>query len=62
MRLFKNTEFYKIGGDKTVMVSVSFDADPNASDEVLMRNAAEALKYYSETKVHKTWTRKIEVR
>lgn len=61
-KIFKNDEFFKIGGDKTVTVSVTFDVSPKVSDATLLLNAAEAIKFLAENKVQKSWCRKIEVR
>jgi hypothetical protein len=62
MTLFKNPEFFKISGDKTVTVSVTFDVGEKVDERTLLLNAAEAIKYLATNKVHKSWARKIEVK
>jgi hypothetical protein len=62
MKVLKNNDFFKIGGDRTVTVSVTFDISPKADEGEVLINAAEAIKFYRNYKIHKTWTRKIEVR
>jgi hypothetical protein len=61
-KTFSNNEFFKIGGDRTVTVSVTFDVDPKVSEATLLKNAAEAIKFYAENTAHKSWARRIEVK
>lgn len=58
-KVFKNQDFYKVGNSEFVTVSIRVQLDSNLSDEVVMRNAADALNYYANNGVHKTWTDKI---
>ena len=61
MMLKKNNDFIKIGGSKTVTVTMTFDIDEGCSDAVILRNAAEAAKWLANTGTLHTWVRKVEV-
>lgn len=61
MTLKKNNEFIKIGGSKTVTVTLTFDIDEGCSEAVILRNAGEAAKWLANTGTLHTWVRKVEV-
>jgi len=61
MTTLKNDEFFYVGGDKDVTVTVTFSVDPKCNDKTMFLNAAEALKFYADNGVHKSWTRRIDV-
>jgi hypothetical protein len=62
MQTTKNREFIKIGGSKTVTVTMTFDIDEGCNEAVILRNAAEAAKWLANTGTLHTWVRKIEVK
>jgi hypothetical protein len=58
----KNNEFIKIGGSKTVTVTIVMDIDENSNDAVILRNAGEAAKWLANTGTLNTWVRKAEIK
>lgn len=61
MEEFKNDDFFYVGGDKNITVTVTFSADPKCDNRAVLLNAAEALKFYADNNEHKSWTRRINV-
>jgi hypothetical protein len=57
--VLKNDDYYKVGNSQFVTVTIRIQLDENCSDEIILRNAADALKFYADNKTHKTWTDKI---
>jgi len=61
-KVIKNNEFYKIGNSEFVTVSITVQLDKGLSEEIVLRNAADALKFYADNNTHKTWTKEIVIR
>jgi hypothetical protein len=62
MKIYKNDEFFYVNGDKDITVTITFSDNPDNSDRLLIRNAAEALQFFANSSgVHKAWAKKIEV-
>ena len=61
MAHYRNSEHYNVAGDKTVRVTLVFDSPEATSDPVVMRDAADYLKFLADTGSHKSWGREIEV-
>lgn len=64
MSKYKNLEVFKIAGDKTVTVSVTFNVDEKANDTVILKDAAEALKFFANSNLRQfsAWVKEINVR
>lgn len=64
MGTYTNDEFFKIAGSKEVTVSVTFILDEKANENLAIRNAAEALRFFanSNPRQHSSWVKKIEVK
>lgn len=62
MKVIKNPEVFKISGDKTVTVSVTFDVGTKTNERDILLNAAEAIKFYADNKAHKSWERNIAIK
>jgi hypothetical protein len=61
---FINKEFFNIHGNKEITVTIKMIADPKATDEVNMKNAAMALDYFANIRQRQShsWVKEIEVR
>lgn len=62
MTTFKNDEFFYVNQDRDVTVSITFSAQPNCTDRVVLKNAAEALAFLANNGVHKSWAKKVEIK
>jgi hypothetical protein len=62
MAKHENPEFFYIGESKDVTVSITFIGDEKSSERLNLLNAAEALKFFADNNVHKSWAKRIEVK
>ena len=58
-KVLKNDEFYKVGNSNFVKVEIVVQLDNSLGEDTILRNAADALKFYADNGVHKTWTKQI---
>lgn len=61
MSKYVNDQYFKTGSSKKVKVTAVIEVDKDASDETIMENAADALKFYMTNGYHKVWTKFLEV-
>lgn len=61
MEEYKNDDFFYVGDDRDVTVTVTFSANPGCNKRAVLLNAAEAIKFYADNNEHKSWTRRINV-
>lgn len=61
-KVLKNNEFYKVGNSGFVEVTTIVQLDNGLDEATILRNAADAIKFYADNGVHKTWTKEISYR
>jgi hypothetical protein len=62
MTTFKNNEYFKIGDEEEVTVSVTFTRPKGSHDAVAVRNAQAALKFFEGSGENMSWVKRIEVK
>jgi len=62
MGYHKNTEHFKINGDKKVRVVLEFDVGGAANDKLIMKVAQDYLAYYTASGIHKSFAYGIDVK
>lgn len=61
MSEYNNPEVFRVNGDRTVTVSVTFNVDRRLNERDTLLNAAEAIKFYAQHRSWKSWAKKIKV-
>lgn len=58
----KNEDFFKVGNSRTVEVTIRLDLDTRCNDVVVLRNAADALKFRAEAGHNKSFVKSVSIR